>query len=44
MIYSAFNSNLLLILVCKAILILRSPTLRIIASILMEKYYPYFCI
>ena len=49
MIYSVFNSNLLLIRGCnlainKAFLILRLPTLRSIVSILMENYYHYFCI
>ena len=44
MIYSVFNSNLLLICLCnltinKASLILRLPTLRTIASILMEKLF-----
>ena len=47
MIYSVFNSNLLLIWSCnlvidKASLILRLPTLRTIASILMEKLLSLF--
>ena len=47
MIYSVFNSNLQLIWGCnliiyKASLILRLPTLRTIASILMEKLLSLF--
>ena len=48
MVYSEFNSHLLLIRGCnlaihKASLILRFPTLRTIVSISMVNYNHYFC-